>query len=99
MRPEPAAVVAAARAAAKMMAVRRRRAVRVEAVTITGSGFALQLGTVRYLGTFLPDPLDVPWPVVEYLMNPSHSGGAHSGISPAGIEQCIDGLAAVRRKS
>jgi Domain of unknown function (DUF4158) len=30
-------------------------------------GVALQRGTVRYLGTFLPDPLDVPWPVVEYL--------------------------------
>jgi len=30
-------------------------------------GFAVQLGTVRFVGAFLPDPLDVPWPVVEYL--------------------------------
>lgn len=30
-------------------------------------GFALQVTTVRFLGVFLENPLDVPWPVVEYL--------------------------------
>ncbi|MGP5220776.1 MULTISPECIES: Tn3 family transposase [Micrococcaceae] len=30
-------------------------------------GFAVQVGTVRFLGSFLTDPLDVPWTVVDYL--------------------------------
>jgi hypothetical protein len=30
-------------------------------------GFALQIGTVRCAGRFLEDPIDVPWPAVDYL--------------------------------
>lgn len=35
-------------------------------------GFAVQLGTVRYLGTFLTDPLEVPAPVVQTLARQLH---------------------------
>jgi hypothetical protein len=41
-------------------------------------GVAVQLGTVRYLGTFLSDPLDLPWTVVEYL-------AAQLGIDDASV--------------
>ncbi|MFE3454275.1 DUF4158 domain-containing protein [Nonomuraea sp. NPDC059194] len=27
----------------------------------------IQIGTVRYKGLFMTDPLAVPWPVVDYL--------------------------------
>ncbi|MGW0595410.1 DUF4158 domain-containing protein [Streptosporangium sp. NPDC002607] len=30
-------------------------------------GMAVQICTVRYKGLFLEDPLNVPWPVVDYL--------------------------------
>jgi TnpA family transposase len=35
-------------------------------------GFAVQLGTVRYLGTFLEDPLAVPVPVLQTLARQLH---------------------------
>jgi Domain of unknown function (DUF4158) len=39
-------------------------------------GFAVQLGTVRALGRFLDDPLDVPWAAVELLAGQLEIGDA-----------------------
>ena len=41
-------------------------------------GFAVQLVTVRHVGRFLPDPLDVPTSVVDYLAAQLHIDDAFS---------------------
>lgn len=47
-------------------------------------GFALQLTTARFLGTFLAEPVEVPWAVVEFL-----------GSQLGGVDlSCIKGYAA-----
>jgi hypothetical protein len=46
-------------------------------------GFALQLTTVRWLGTFLPDPLDLPAVVLEYV------AGQLAGDDLAGLQRYL----------
>jgi TnpA family transposase len=41
-------------------------------------GFGVQLGTLRFLGTFLADPVDVPTEAVDYV-----SASCRSPILPA----------------
>src|SRR5260370_5409220 len=45
------------------------------------AGFALQVVTVRWLGTFLEDPLDVPGEVLDFVSGRSGPSG------PRGVEQ------------
>jgi len=46
-------------------------------------GYALQLATVRYLGTFLANPLDVPEGVIAYI-------GAQLGVDPRCLPEYMD---------
>ena len=47
-------------------------------------GYALQLTTVRFLGTFLPNPVDIPSDVIHYIAK-------QLGISlPAGVDRYLE---------
>jgi Domain of unknown function (DUF4158) len=45
-------------------------------------GFGVQLGTVRAVGRFLEDPLDVPWLAVEFLADQLEIADAALGLVP-----------------
>ena len=50
------------------------------------AGFALQMVTVRWLGTFLEDPLDVPGEVLDFVAGQLGIGGRPSKpIAPSGL--------------
>src|SRR5580700_11825991 len=54
-------------------------------------GFALQLTTVRYLGTFLEDPVAVPPSVVETLARQFGLGGQRRRAATVSVEQATVG--------
>ena len=49
-------------------------------------GFAIQLGTVRHLGAFLPNPIDVPRPVVTYVGRQLHLDSSTSLLRLPGAQ-------------
>ena len=62
-----------------------RRLVRVRRGDHNRLGFAVQLGTVRFLGTFLANPIEVPPNVIDYLAQQLEVAGTSS--LPAYLER------------
>jgi len=58
----------------------------------------VQLGTVRAVGRFLEDPLDVPWAAVEFLAEQLEIGDASCvGTRPHGQRRSAKGSLAAAR--
>jgi hypothetical protein len=64
----------------------------------TRLGFAVQLGTVRFLGTFLADPADVPSGVVTYLARQLGLADTGGLKRYAAGEMRLDHTAEIRRR-
>src|SRR5512142_816464 len=64
----------------------------------TRLGFAVQLGTVRFLGTFLADPAEVPRSVIAYLARQLGIADTRGLKHYAAGEMRLDHVAEIRRR-